>query len=77
MRLTVNGKITEIEQETSIADFLRAKNVAEALVAVEHNLRWTKREEWPTVILQENDRLEVVRIMAGGWGVGADRKSVV
>ena len=66
MKLTVNGKPTEIEHEMSIADFLRARNVVEALVAVEHNLRWTRREEWPTVILQENDRLEVVRIFAGG-----------
>ncbi|TAK34206.1 MAG: sulfur carrier protein ThiS [Chloroflexota bacterium] len=76
MKLTVNGKPTEIAQEMSIADFLRVRNVAEALVAVEHNLRWVKREEWSTITLKENDRLEVVRIMAGGqgtWGLEAGR----
>ena len=68
MRLTVNGKTTELEIEMSIADFLRARNVAEVLVAVEHNRRWVKREEWSSIVLKEDDRLEVVRIMAGGNG---------
>ena len=66
MRLTINGKVTELERQMSIAEFLQSRDVAEALVAVEHNLQWTRREQWSAITLKENDRLEVVRIMAGG-----------
>lgn len=66
MKITVNGKPTELAHELSVSEFLRSRNLAEALVAVEHNLNWTSREEWPALILRDGDRLEVVRIMAGG-----------
>jgi len=36
------------------------------LVGVEHNLTWVRREDWPKIMLKENDRLEIIRIMAGG-----------
>ncbi len=66
MKLTVNGEQTTLEREMSIADFLRSRSVSETLVGVEHNLTWVRREDWPKIILKENDRLEVIRIMAGG-----------
>lgn len=66
MRLTVNGKVMHLEREMSISEFLRWRGLAAALVAVEHNRNWTNREEWAGITLREGDRLEVVRIMAGG-----------
>jgi len=66
MRLTVNGKVMHLAHEMSISEFLRSRGLVEALVAVERNLDWTSREDWPAIMLQEDDRLEVVRIMAGG-----------
>jgi len=50
----------------SIVEFLRSRGVVEAMVAVEHNLSWARREEWPNILLKENDRVEVIQIMAGG-----------
>jgi len=66
MRLTVNGKEMDLAGEMTIAEFLRAKGLQEPLVAVEHNLSWLRREDWSSVTLKEGDRLEIVRIMAGG-----------
>jgi sulfur carrier protein len=66
MRLTVNGKEIEIERAMTIAEFLDAKGLGEALAAVEHNGNWLRREDWANVALNEADRLEIVRIMAGG-----------
>jgi sulfur carrier protein len=66
MKLTINGERVELEREMSIADFLKSRNVSETLVGVEHNLTWVRREDWTKIILQENDRLEIIRIMAGG-----------
>ena len=66
MKLTVNGERIDLEREMSIADFLSSRKVSETLVGVEHNLAWVRREDWAKITLKENDRLEVIRIMAGG-----------
>jgi sulfur carrier protein len=66
MQLVINGKQTQIERAMTIAEFLDAKGLAAALVAVEHNGIWLRREDWSDVALKESDRLEIVRVMAGG-----------
>lgn len=66
MRLTVNGKEMHFDREMSIIEFLHSMGVAEAMAVVEHNLSLTRREEWPNITLKENDRVEVIQIMAGG-----------
>ena len=66
MRLTVNGKKIYLDREMSIIEFLRSRGVIEAMVGVEHNLSWIRREEWPNIMLKENDRVEVIQIIAGG-----------
>ena len=66
MRLTVNGKEIYLEREMSIVEFLRSRGIVETMVGVELNLTWTRREEWPNITLKENDRVEVIQIMAGG-----------
>jgi thiamine biosynthesis protein ThiS len=66
MRLTVNGKEIYLDREMSIVAFLHSRGIVETMVGVEHNLKWTLRQEWPNIILQENDRLEIIQMMAGG-----------
>lgn len=66
LKLTVNGRIVELEREMTITEFLRMKGLPDALVAVEHNERWLRREEWHAVTLKESDHLEVIRMIAGG-----------
>jgi len=66
VRLTVNGKEIYLEREMSIVEFLRSRGIVETMVGVELNLTWTRREEWPNITLKENDRVEVIQIMADG-----------
>ncbi len=66
MRLIVNGKETQIAGEMSISEFLSSRSVAAVRVGVEHNLHWTRREDWPKIVLKEDDRLEIIQMMAGG-----------
>jgi len=65
MRVIVNGKEVHLERELSVAEFLRSKGIQQA-AAVEHNLKWASREDWPHIWLKENDRLEIIQMMAGG-----------
>jgi sulfur carrier protein len=66
MKLKINGQVTDLEREMSIAEFLRAKGLPERLVAVEVNRQWLKRQEWEDVVLKADDEVEVVRMFAGG-----------
>ncbi len=66
VRLIVNGKTLDLECEVSIAELLKRKGLDPALVAVEHNANLTRREDWARIILRDNDRLEIVRIIGGG-----------
>ena len=66
MQVMVNGKIIRLEREMSIAEFVHSRAAQVRLVAVEYNHHWTRREDWPNIILKENDRLEVIQMMAGG-----------
>ncbi|HTS01806.1 MAG TPA: sulfur carrier protein ThiS [Thermoanaerobaculia bacterium] len=66
MKAKINGQVTDLEREMTIAEFLRAKGLPERLVAVEVNGRWLKREEWDAALLKANDEVEVVRMFAGG-----------
>ncbi len=66
MKLTVNGKEIYLDREMSITEFLSSRGVIGAMMGVEHNLTWTRREEWPNIKLKENDRVEVIQMMAGG-----------
>jgi sulfur carrier protein len=66
MKILINGETVDLEGEMTITEFLRSRGVTEALVAVEHNLRFVRRGEWSETRLQEDDRLEVVRILGGG-----------
>ncbi len=66
MKVTLNGKEVHLETGMSIAEVLRFKGVGEGAVAIEHNRNWVRREEWPNIILKEDDRVEVIQLMAGG-----------
>ncbi|MFI5182469.1 MAG: sulfur carrier protein ThiS [Thermoanaerobaculia bacterium] len=66
MKLRINGKVADLEREMSIAEFLGAKGLPEALVAVELNQQWLEREHWDVIFLKADDEVEIVRMFAGG-----------
>lgn len=66
MQVKVNGEPRELPRGTTVAQLLQALNVLPERVVVEVNLRILKRAEHPTVVLQDGDRVEVVRFVGGG-----------
>lgn len=50
----------------SIEDFLRSRNLPPKSVVVEHNGEAVPPSEFAKRMLKENDRLEIVKIAAGG-----------
>ena len=65
LRIQVNGKVEQLTEAVSIAQFLEGKGVSPTAL-VERNAEIVKRDRYTEVRLQDGDELEVVQMMAGG-----------
>ena len=61
-----NGRQTPANLPCTIAEFLVARNLMPRSVVVEHNGEAVAPSEFPKRPLSEGDRLEIVKIVAGG-----------
>jgi thiamine biosynthesis protein ThiS len=64
--ITANGKRVEITLPCSIEDFLKAQALLPRSVVVEHNGEAVAPSEFSSRQLSAGDRLEIVKIVAGG-----------
>jgi len=64
--VTANGKELQAELPVSLEEFLRAQNLLPRSVVVEHNGEAVAPSEFVQRQVKAGDRLEIVRIVAGG-----------
>jgi thiamine biosynthesis protein ThiS len=65
-QLTANGKPVETQLPCTLEEFLVAQNLRPRSVVVEHNGEAVAPSEFAHRPLQAGDRLEIVKIVAGG-----------
>lgn len=65
MKLILNGKEREV-QATQVEALVAELGLPLAAALVEHNGTALLRSEWPKTSLQAGDRLEIIRMVAGG-----------
>jgi sulfur carrier protein len=65
MTLTINGEPREIAA-ASIPEMVTELGLPPAASLVEHNGEALRRNEWQERELHEGDRIEIIRIVAGG-----------
>jgi thiamine biosynthesis protein ThiS len=66
MSVIANGETVPAEFPCTIEEFLRSRGMPPRSVVVEHNGEAVAPSEFPGRPLQPGDRLEIVRIVAGG-----------
>ena len=67
MRIRINGKEEMIsEKTTTLQELIINRGLKPAQVVVEVNLQIISRDQWTQVILQEEDRIEIVSFVGGG-----------
>ena len=66
MRITVNGEPREIIRARNVAELIDELDLPAPATLVEHNGFALRRDEWPSRTLADEDRIELVRIVAGG-----------
>ena len=66
MKIYLNGSLTEMPENSTVADILVLLDVVGRRVAVELNDNIVPKSQHSQVILQDNDKVEVVHAIGGG-----------
>ena len=66
MKLMLNGELREIFESKTVSDLLRSLGLAEKLVLVEQNGQAVPRENFAATSVKDGDKIEIVRMVAGG-----------
>jgi thiamine biosynthesis protein ThiS len=66
MTISLNGEKTETRGATTIEELVSRFELPAQSILVEHNGCALHRREWPNKLLSEGDRIEFIRVGAGG-----------
>lgn len=64
--MKVNGEIVKLEKECTVGEFLDTNGYKRNRVAVERNGEILSKSAYDTTILNDTDRLEIVKFVGGG-----------
>ncbi len=62
----INGEEVELDGPTGLIAYLESRDLAERRVAVAVNGEIVRRPEYDSIVIQQGDRLEIVRPAGGG-----------
>ena len=66
MKITLNGEGRSLVEPITISALVRELNLIPATLLIEHNGLALHREEWNSRPLRDGDRVEFIRVVAGG-----------
>jgi sulfur carrier protein len=66
MTVSLNGERADARGAQTIAELVDRYQLPGQAVLIEHNGLALHRREWPERALSEGDRIEVLRVVAGG-----------
>lgn len=66
IKIEVNGKKVEIQEDSSVQDFIAERNVTGSMFVVEKNLKIIQKQDYKTEKLAQGDKIELVGFFGGG-----------
>ena len=66
MTVEINGNARDFPELRTIADLVQHLGLPGSALLIEHNGTALRRDEWGAIGLSGGDRIEVLRIAAGG-----------
>lgn len=66
MILRINGKEESIGKVVTLDALVAAKGLCADKIVVEHNFSIISKEDWPKIVLKDQDRVEIVSFVGGG-----------
>ena len=64
--LEINGKHVELDGPMGLVEYLEKLELNPRAIAVEHNGEIIERASYPSIVLHDGDRVEIVRMVGGG-----------
>jgi sulfur carrier protein len=66
MTISMNGEFVDSREAKTIAELIDRYQLPPQSILVEHNGLAVHRHEWAERLLAEGDRVELIRVVAGG-----------
>jgi thiamine biosynthesis protein ThiS len=66
IKLSLNGQMLEVQPDTTIAALVASYPFSPRTILVERNGVALHRGEWAETVLQSDDRIEFIKVVAGG-----------
>jgi len=66
MIVKINGEPVTLERTMTLSGLVASKGLNSDTIVVEHNMLIVPKCQWHEIILQEDDRVEIVSFMGGG-----------
>lgn len=66
MRVFINGESREVQGTPSLAELITELDLPVTRIAVEVNREVVRRGEWASMMLRDDDKIEVVHFVGGG-----------
>ena len=66
MLIRINGKVSEITDNSSIQDLILARKLPGNIIITELNGEIIQREQRESINLNLNDNVEIIRLIGGG-----------
>lgn len=66
MTITLNGEPRNLARSATVADMVAELDLPAPTLLIEHNGSALHRSEWPGTPLTDGDRIELLRVVAGG-----------
>ena len=67
MRVYINGESREVQGTPTLAELINQLDLPAARIAVELNRGVVRRSDWGNTMLHEDDRVEIVHFVGGGY----------
>jgi thiamine biosynthesis protein ThiS len=66
MKIFLNGQAVDCGDARTVEELVQQHQLSPETTLVEHNGAALRRHDWPAQSLRESDRLEILRVAAGG-----------
>ncbi len=66
MNVVVNGKCHLVDKAENVSELVTELQLVPATLLIEHNGTALHRREWTARAISEGDKIELVRVVAGG-----------
>jgi len=66
LQVILNDKEEVVETKMNLLNFLLKRGLNPETIIVEYNGKIVKKTEWLDILLQDQDRLEVLKFVGGG-----------